>query len=124
MYFLRWIMLNTWGFTLLFAKSVMFALTYQFFDDVAEDERLGQWGNLVFILGLNLCLDAVINKFISKKSVNTFLNLETVLKETRVFIYLPLGHVAILHMDIVYGFAYFHTMNIVGGGLLLYAWIE
>ena len=27
-------------------------------------------------------------------------------------------------MDIVYGFAYFHAMNIVGGGLLVYVWLE
>ena len=38
--------------------------------------------------------------------------------------YLPLGYVAVLHMYVVYGFAYHHILNFVAGGLLLYVWLE
>jgi hypothetical protein len=39
-------------------------------------------------------------------------------------LYLPLGYIAVLHMYVLFGFAYHHTMNFVAGGLLLYVWLE
>jgi hypothetical protein len=66
----------------------------------------------------------VIGKFINHRYVNTFVSMETILKETRVMLYLPLGYVAVLHMYILFGFAHHHTMNFVAGGLLLYTWLE
>jgi hypothetical protein len=66
----------------------------------------------------------MIGKFISHRYVNTFVSMETILKETRMMLYLPLGYVAVLHMYILFGFAHHHTMNFVAGGLLLYTWLE
>ena len=72
---LYWIVLNAWGFALVFAKSIMFAVTYQFYDEVQGTGKLGQWTNLLLIIFLNLALDFVIGKFINNKIVNTFINL-------------------------------------------------
>ncbi len=35
-----------------------------------------------------------------------------------------MGYIAVLHMYVLFGFAYHHTMNFVAGGLLLYVWLE
>jgi hypothetical protein len=72
----------------------------------------------------NILLDWVIGKLISHRHANTFVSMETILKETRMMLYLPLGYVAVLHMYIFFGFAHHHTMNFVAGGLLLYTWLE
>jgi hypothetical protein len=85
---------------------------------------MGHWIKLCLVIEYNVILDWVIGKFINHRYVNTFVSMETILKETRVMLYLPLGYVAILHMYIFFGFAHHHTMNFVAGGLLLYTWLE
>jgi hypothetical protein len=85
---------------------------------------MGHWTKLCVIIGYNVILDWVIGKFINHKDVNKFISMETILKETRMLLYLPLGYVAVLHLDILFGFAHRHTMNFVAGGLLLYTWLE
>lgn len=44
----------------------------------------------------------------------------TISQAMRFPIYLPLGFAIFIHWDIVYGFTYYHTLVIVGGGILLY----
>ena len=85
---------------------------------------MGLWTKLSVVIGYNVILDWVIGKFLNHKYVNTFVCMETILKETRVVLYLPLGYVGVLHMYILFGFAHHHTMNFVAGGLLLYVWLE
>jgi hypothetical protein len=85
---------------------------------------MGHWVKLFLVISFNVILDWVIGKFINHKYANTFVSMETILKETRMMLYLPLGYVAVLHMYILFGFAHHHTMNFVAGGLLLYTWLE
>jgi hypothetical protein len=85
---------------------------------------MGHWVKLFLVIMYNVVLDWVIGKLISHRYANTFVSMETILKETRMMLYLPLGYVAVLHMYIFFGFAHHHTMNFVAGGLLLYTWLE
>jgi hypothetical protein len=85
---------------------------------------MGRWTKLCVVIGFNITLDWVISKFINHKQVNTFVSMETILKETRVLLYLPLGYIAVLHMYVLSGFAHRLAMSFVGGGLLLYVWLE
>jgi hypothetical protein len=85
---------------------------------------MGHWTKLCVVIGFNVVLDWVIGKFLKHRHVNTFVSMETILKETRVLFYLPLGYVAVLHMYILFGFAHRLTMSFVAGGLLLYVWLE
>jgi hypothetical protein len=85
---------------------------------------MGHWVKLSLVIMYNVVLDWVIGKLISHRYANTFVSMETILKETRMMLYLPLGYVAVLHMYILFGFAHHHTMNFVAGGLLLYTWLE
>jgi hypothetical protein len=49
-----------------------------------------------------------------------FVSIQTVSQAMRFVLYLPLSFIAFIHWDIVYGLAYYHTLVIVGGGMLLY----
>lgn len=53
-----------------------------------------------------------------------FISLETVRKAIRFSIYLPIGFVTFIHLDILYGLAYYHCLLIVGGGMLIYILLE
>jgi hypothetical protein len=85
---------------------------------------MGRWTKLCVVIGFNVILDWAIGKFINHKQVNTFVSMETTLKETRLLLYLPLGYIAVLHMYVLSGFAHRLAMSFVGGGLLLYVWLE
>ena len=123
--FLVWIGFNILGVSLLMAKGLAYSINYQFIEEFDfYTGSMGQWTKLCVVIAFNTILDWVIGKFINHKEVNTFVSMETILKETRILLYLPLGYVAIVHMDIIFGFAHRHTMNFVAGGLLLYTLLE
>ena len=46
------------------------------------------------------------------------------MKDSRYAIYLALAFCVFIHLDIVYSYAYYHTVVVVGGGLLLYGLLE
>jgi len=54
----------------------------------------------------------------------TFFNLPTLAKDFRFALYLPLAFSVFLHFDIIYGYAFYHAVVVVGGGLLVYGLLE
>jgi hypothetical protein len=79
---------------------------------------------LLAILAVFFCRGLLKKLILSSGTGSKFFNFQKIMKDTRYLTFLPLSYCVFLHFDIVYSFAFYHTIVIGGGGLLLYAILE